>query len=1068
MKSINDINDIESMPLNEKVLIEASAGTGKTYTIGLIVFRLLKELLPIEKIVLITFTEAATAELKKKTAERIRDEYASNSESLTLEQKANLLDAIARIDEMPIFTIHGFCKRLLSEFDFEIGNFEEMELVKNQKDIENRIVADFWRREIEKLKEVEIKNLPAKFSPDILKIGIENVINFSDAKIECEDKCEDITDIVENHLQLKAAIAKENVKFISDGKTIDKRYAKKNPIFQRYNDSLKEYENVGSRIVAKLQYKMAKEFLEALQAEKKKLRVMGFNDLIANTYKAVEKDSEKILFKAVQKKYKAILIDEFQDTDKMQFNIFSYLFKGKPFFMIGDPKQAIYRFRGGDIYAYLVAKKESKHQYTLEKNYRTQKRLLCALNKIFNVENPFENEDIKYRNVESGKAELLELTINGEKPEPLVIRNAEYENKNELNPIKQEIAQEITRLLHQTNTKIFDKDTEEFRKLKAQDIAILTRTNNDAKKYRAALRKSEKNIPAIIRRSDSVFKSDAADYIMRLLKAFVHYQKESRVKAALMETRDISTEGISIEDIKPFAEAFDIWKRYGIMRAINSFFDSGSLWGKIRKAKNGERNATNLRQLIWILNEEEMVFGRVPERMLRRFAELIESASGEEIEEKLETDDDAVQIMTIHASKGLEFPIVFVPDIMLAGEMKNISVYERTPPIYHSKNDIIVEYEISNRKIMKGSDNASEKEQKEILEESARNFYVAVTRPIHRLYIVYAYKKEKEKKENEESDKAECSAGQKICDRILKDENIQIVESFADIKYTGSSKLNLENEQDNQLKPPKSKNFPIAPAWQHTSFSAISLNLEHKDYAHILRQTEIKIPAGKVMGTLLHSIFEHVDFNANENEIRDLVERKLGGFKEFSKNTDEGEKRKAWVEKQVKIILNKNLGTAGKLCEIEASNRVAELNFFMKTENLDLKKIKEIMKEKILDFEKEDLLAKYIKGAMDLVFLGKDEKYYILDWKSNSLGDFSEAGMEEAMRGSAYHLQYYIYAAALKRWLEQIHENFNFKEKFGGAYYIFIRGVNEINSDGIYFSSGGDIADSIERLDGTF
>jgi len=1043
--------NINTLPLNEKVLIEASAGTGKTYTIGLIVLRLLLEkLLPIEKIVLITFTEAATAELKKKTAERIREYYSSDSEKLTLPQKANLLDAIARIDEMPVFTIHGFCKRLLSEFDFEIGNFEEMEIVVNQKDIENRIMADFWRREIEKLKDAEIKDLPEKFSPEILKTGIRNVINFPDAKIEYEDR----SYIIENHLRLKKAVERESIGFNKDGK-IGKKYIDKNPLFQEYNDNLEEYKKLGTsseNLVAKLQHKIGQDFLEALRAEKKKLKVIGFDDLIMNTYTAVEKDREKILFRAVQKKYEAILIDEFQDTDKRQFRIFSYLFNGKPFFMIGDPKQAIYRFRGGDIYAYLVAKKESKHQYTLEKNYRTQKRLLCALNKIFNVENPFENEDIKYINVESGKEELPELTINGKKQKPLVMRNAEYKNKGQLNPIKQEIIQEITRLLYETDTEISDKDTKKIRRIKAQDISILTRTNDEAKEYRDALRKT-KNIPAVIRHSDSVFKSDAADYIMRLLRAFVHCQKENCVKAALMDTK-----GLSTEDIKPFAEAFDIWKRYGIMRAINSFFDSNNLWGKILNAENGERNATNLRQLIWILNEEETLTGRVPEKMLRRFAELIKNSSGEENEEKLETDDDAIQIMTIHAAKGLEFPVVFIPDIMLAGEMPGKFVYEKTPPIYHSKNDVIVEYAVSNRKI--NGNNAKSKEQKELLEESARNFYVAVTRPIYRLYIVNAYKEEF--KENESS------AGQKICNRILEDENIQIVDNFADIEYPKNSKLKFEKEQDKQEKQHKSKNFEIAPAWQHTSFTEISQNLEHRDHIYILQEAEVKIPAGKVMGTLLHSIFEHVDFNANENEIQSLVESKLGGFKEFSKNTAEGEKRKTWVEKQVKLILNKDLGKAGKLSEIDASNRAAELNFFMKAENLDLKKIKEIMKEKILDFENEDLLARYIKGAMDLVFLGKDGKYYILDWKSNSLGDFSKTGMEEAMLGSAYHLQYYIYAAALKRWLEQIHEKFNFKEKFGGAYYIFIRGVNEINSDGIYFSSGEDIADSVEKLDGIF
>jgi len=100
--------------------------------------------------------------------------------------------------------------------------------------------------------------------------------------------------------------------------------------------------------------------------------------------------------------------------------------------------------------------------------------------------------------------------------------------------------------------------------------------------------------------------------------------------------------------------------------------------------------------------------------------------------------------------------------------------------------------------------------------------------------------------------------------------------------------------------------------------------------------------------------------------------------------------------------------------------------------------------------------------------LGKDGKYYILDWKSNSLNEFSKGSMDVAMQEHGYHLQYYIYAVALKRWLEQTHENFDFKEQFGGIYYIFIRGVNEENFDGIYYVSGADLADSIAELDECF
>jgi exodeoxyribonuclease V beta subunit len=281
------------------------------------------------------------------------------------------------------------------------------------------------------------------------------------------------------------------------------------------------------------------------------------------------------------------------------------------------------------------------------------------------------------------------------------------------------------------------------------------------------------------------------------------------------------------------------------------------------------------------------------------------------------------------------------------------------------------------------------------------------------------------------------------------------------------------NTEKNRQKAPKllPKDFLISQAWHRTSFTGIAKNLEHSDYQITLPKNEKDIPAGKRMGILLHSIFENLDFKAPENEINKTIESKLRGYKEFSKDEEYGNDRKQWVANQIKVILHKELpGKAGQLCKVDPNSKVTELDFLMTAENIKLTKLKEILADYIPDFENEELLANYIKGSIDVVFLGADGKYYILDWKSNNLGDYSQAEIEKAMLHHGYHLQYLIYAAALKRWLEKTHKIKSFYEQFGGVYYIFIRGVenNKENANGIYYAESEKIINTIEDLDKMF
>nr|AGS54125.1 exodeoxyribonuclease V beta chain [uncultured bacterium contig00021] len=1015
--------DVLELPLNEKVLIEASAGTGKTYTIGLIVLRLLLERgLSIEKIVLITFTKPATAELKKNTAEKIREAYdlwksgdhkksdtlseivekAKNDITSRQQSEANLLDAIARMDEMPVFTIHGFCERLLNEFAFETGNFEKREVVTDIGDILDRVIADFWRDNIKD------SNLDIKLSPAELSKAIDVVLKHPKATVTGED----YNNVEQDEKNLKYAMA----------------------------------------------HKLAKEIRDKFQKEKTYLKIMDFNDMIEDCHRAVEMDRKSgVLQNSIRKRYDAILVDEFQDTDKMQFDIFDYLFKDKPFFMIGDPKQAIYRFRGGDIFAYRQARETAgENQFKMNKNYRSEKTLLDALNTFFSNASFMGKmgEKINYVRVECGKPELIPIKDEKDSQyKPFVIwKGQNNENKPDFEgKVQKAVISEIKRLL---NTQ----------KIEPKNIAILLDSNNDCIAYKNAL--AEEHIFAIVR-GGSVFSSGAAMFLRILLNAICNNNNIRYIRTLLMnnfcgfEPKEI-TDNVFMEWTNIIHVAKTEWEKHGVMHAIEFFMSKRNLWSRIAASMDGERNITNIRQIMGLLNEEEITFGKIPEKTNNRFAILcMEAAQGEETEERLETDEDALKIMTIHKSKGLQFDIVFVPDISRSPwPHKFPNAY-----MYHDNDKQTIAY------VAESNNREKECSEKEENEESARLLYVAMTRAKYRLYAAYSPCRRK-KDGNIDRRQGYSSVCREIFDNFnARNGNIDVVDlnELSEKEYAYIN--NTENKDINRIPKQLPENFTMVPAWHRTSFTGISQNLETGGFTYIQPAPGINIPAGKRMGVLLHSIFENLDFDSDEKGIKEMVEGETGGFREFSKEEEYGNERKQWIINQINAILNKDLpGNAGKLSGIEAGNKVTELDFFMKTERINLYKIKEILARDIPDFKKEDLNVQYIKGVIDLIFLGKNGKYYILDWKSNSLNDYSHDGMEEAMLHHGYHLQYYIYAAALKRWLERTRSHFNFREQFGGVFYVFIRGVNKEpnDSNGIYYVDSKKILNNIEELDKLF
>ncbi|MDR2965174.1 MAG: UvrD-helicase domain-containing protein [Treponema sp.] len=1006
MKTLN----VVTLPLDNKVLIEASAGTGKTYTIGLLVVRLLLEkLIPIEKIVLITFTEAATNELKKNTAEKIRqaydiwkngsnkpDDFAKIIENAKKEnaqdKENNLLDAIARIDEMPIFTIHGFCRKLLSEFAFETGNFEEKEVIANVNDIKYRVIADFWRENIKD------RDMSIELSIDTLSSAIDIVLNHPDAEITGEDY---------NNPNLK--------------------------------DKALQYA---------IAYKLAKEINKRLTKEKQKLKIMNFNDMIEDCHKAIRNDSQNnnILQNAIKKRFDAIMVDEFQDTDKIQYEIINYLFINKPLIMIGDPKQAIYRFRGGDINAYKQARESAKeNQYSMNTNYRSEKTLLDAMN-VFFTDTSFRDkmgDGIDYYKIDCGNSELL--PINDEKDsnyKPFVIwKGVSGKNNDDFSQKAQKaVVSEIKRLL----------STE---KIEPGEITILLNKNADCLEYKNILAKE--GIHALYS-GGSVFASEAAYFLRILLNAICFFNKTGFVRALLthyfcsFEPKDIN-DNLFIEWIDNLQSARAEWEKNGVMNAVDFILTKKTLWSNIAASVDGERNIRNIRHIMEILNNDEIKQGNIPEKIINCFGVYCsEQEYNDEYKEKLETDEKALKIMTLHSSKGLQFNIVFIPDISRQPNK------HRFPHVYmfykNDKKNIAYIEESKN-----GEKELNDTEENE---ETARLLYVAITRAKFRLYIAHnpCYPRSNSYLRKILDD---------FCASNTDSQNIQI-EDLEKI-VLNNYEYKQKNEDIKIKKEAKQFNKKIEPSWYRTSFTGISLKLQQSDFIPVIKKTEEEPPAGKRMGTLLHSIFENLDFDAKEKDIQNMVDIKLGGYKEFT--LEKGEARKNWIIDKVRTILNKNLHEAGRLCDIKDANKVTELNFFMSSPDMKLEKIKEILGNKINNFEKDNFIAEYIKGAIDLVFLGKDGKYYILDWKSNSLNNFTKDSMEkEAMIPHGYHLQYYIYSVALKRWLERTKKKFDFAKQFGGVYYLFIRGISNIenNYDGIYFASSEEIAGDIINLDNCF
>ena len=631
-----------------RYLIEASAGTGKTYTITHLILRLILRGVPVRKILVTTFSNAAADELKARILKLLNEEldnlipkakergsgtavspqdqpdlFDAARQTETLKSRILLQLAVSSIDEMTVSTIHGFCQKMLQEFALKSGKGFETELVPDEDEYVDRLTRAFFRDRF-------------------YDVGFPNKTDYK-------------------KIRNAAAFAKDPAD----------------------TDSVKGEKLNETQALCRDAYRYVR---RKLQAEKEKDGVMSFNDMIRDLDAALQEDDS--LAKLIRARYQAVFVDEFQDTDRLQYRIFDRCFpKGCPnlFYMIGDPKQAIYGFRGADIYTYLQAKHTADEKFTLTKNFRSSPDMIRAVNLMFGdghlaegheTAGVFLQKDIPFVSISSGKTAADFLDDPGGS-----LRLRHYTGGKDAcaRRIMDDVVQEIRYLLSEdcpVRLKVDGEDTE--RPLRASDIAVLVQRHSEAADFVARL--NREGIAASACKSGKIYDTDEAKLMLLLLRCFLHSDIQS-VRGLMFSPffrvsgEDAVSAPVLAESLmKQMAEYGRIWAQSGFPAAFLQFLDTPfrgvSPRGRILSEFNGERVITNLVQLMELLYQKESTEHLLPEDVFNSLNRLVngrEKSGGEDGAEenpdqlRLDRDTASVQILTMFAAKGLEFPVVFIP-----------------------------------------------------------------------------------------------------------------------------------------------------------------------------------------------------------------------------------------------------------------------------------------------------------------------------------------------------------------------------------------------------------------------
>ncbi|NTU68969.1 MAG: exodeoxyribonuclease V subunit beta [Chlorobiaceae bacterium] len=1161
--------DHATVPLDGMHLIEASAGTGKTWAIAALYLRMLleKELSP-EQILVVTYTEAATQELRARIRGRIREaldvmQGAESSdpfleglrrrvaEAGMVETAASRFDAaLAAFDTASIFTIHGFCLRALQDNAFESGSLYDTELIADQKPLLREVADDFWRRRFFRDESPLLGYaMQQGCSPDaFMKLlrelqaspWTEVVPSFTDAEVSAiESACRAAYDeacriwmeerqVIVGLLRTDKglsrsedgyrsdridAILERMEAFVSGGNPFDlfsgfglltvsgirngtksSGVSPDHPLFHAC-EQLKAA--VDDRITA-LKAELVAFGRERMPERKREGNVRFFDDLLEALWRVLAEDAGGTgLAGRLRLRYRAALIDEFQDTDPVQYAIFRKIYAGTgaPLFLIGDPKQAIYSFRGADIFAYLNASSEigDDGRHTLVSNWRSDPALLRAFNLLFDdARRPFVFEGIDYHPLVPGKVGDATVDPPGDcGPLELCFMDPGTEDGNLNSGSAEQFATAACAAGVEALLKGGDGTT-------AGDVAVIVRTHRQARTIQDAL--NARGIASVMRSEESVFASRQAAEVSTLVAALADPGREPLVRSALatdimgLSSNEIdrlnSDESAWVSRLQQFREYHRLWLEEGFMVMVRELMTREAVRQRLLDSpgNEGARILTNLLHCFELLHRAAHEGNLGVEGLVSWFGERVAAGEpGEEYQIRLESDEPAVRIVTVHVSKGLEYPVVFCP--FLYGGLRTGDGIIR----YHDDNGRLVKDFGSNR--IAGHRKSAGREE---LAENLRLLYVALTRAKHRCVFFTGRVVDGRRKgtapllspaawllhvpEAAKRSQDTVDVASRALDALSAVEMAQGLRELAEgsagaIGYRRLLPEDLELEASGPVTAPsrlpsgyacRSFRGEIDTEWRVASFTSFSRNrkeapeLPDRDEPEttsvppIVRTDDVlsifTFDRGARAGILMHSLFEKLDFpSASVSGIDALVGRELDR---------QGYDRK-WLpclSGMVQEVISASISSpsgAFRLRDLQPGSWSTELEFHIPLKRITSPALAALLARHGAAPDGSDLFrlaesldfrtAKgVLMGFMDMVFEA-DGRFWLIDWKSNHLGYSAEAYRGEALRNSMdehlYTLQYLLYTVALDRYLAIRVPGYSYSSHFGGVVYVFLRGV---------------------------
>ncbi len=1185
--------DLLNASLEGVNLIEAGAGTGKTYTLAGLFLRLVVEQgLGIDQILVVTFTKAATEELKNRIRMRLltaksvfggakaTDELLAHLVSSAQDPEKGLQriqDALTDFDRAAIFTIHGFCQRVLQQFAFETGHLFRSELVQDAQPFLQEVVDDFWRRHISrapgelagyalaKLKGpdqlVQVLNYcrypNVRILPNTVKPNLKTIAPFRRAAAKVRELWPQVKDDVMALLQspglnatyygkcvpdpdrphltqrqirmmaLAQAMSRWNGRYpLCDhfdrfstkllAKATKKGYdTPDHPFLHACDQTLICEKRMTDQMDAYLRYlkvRLHRQAQQRLDLKKAKHNILFFDDLLLQVHHALMDKHRGFLVRAVRQQYKAALVDEFQDTDPLQYEIFSQLFADPQqlLIMIGDPKQAIYSFRGADLFSYLKAVDKARTKATLTRNWRSTPALIQAINTIFsNHSRPFGFEKIDFERAVAAHDDdgmdqtpplrlwCLTRTKDHEKSTPL--SQAEV-----LPKIVEAVAEEIFQLLSNPDMAVAPKE-----------IAVLTRKHQQSQLIKEAL--VQRKIPAVLHSAGRVFDTNEAEHLARVLKAVANPSDARCVRAALcIDFFGVNAQGFDERLPNPsrgwqlrwdaFNDYHHIWINFGFYLMFRKLMARERIKARLLDLADGERRLTNLLHLAELAHQAEVEQRLGPDGLIKWLAnQRLSGQKGSDDQQlRLESDARAVRIITMHKSKGLQFEVVFCP-FLWSGVRA-----DKNAAMFHDPRkedrltlalgpDILPDYQLQA--------------QKEALAENIRLLYVALTRAKRRCYMVWGRIKNTEISapaylmHNSELSAETIDWVGPLKKKMSAMTDAQFIMELEQLASRSRGTISVEpppGTSTGSYSAAQEASIPLSHRtlgrgintnWRIASFSSLTAGLaDHdsewpdRDGGPSKTDTQIPVqgnfnsmfafPKGVHAGLFFHDLLEHWDHTQKDSAQRIcLVTEKLSAYGFDQRWADT-------VGRMLDDLATADLVTRSSqfsLAQVPVDGRINEMEFYFALKSFSADEV-------CLTFEKfagqavNNLLGPHLarltfvplegfmKGYIDMVFRHHD-RYYLVDWKSNYLGaqfeDYETATLDRTMAEDYYFLQYHLYVLALDQLLRQKLDSYDYKRHFGGVFYIFLRGIGNSgrSSNGIYYAKPrAELVDALARL----